>query len=125
MISLIIPVIAVVATILGVMFGKMVINGTATANITTVATTTTSFTVSLPNNATGIPRRLRVAGSVSGSVSLMISATKTLTTAVTPNAGFSYFDIPASAFQSPVSTVTGLSYYASAVGTFTVLIDYQ
>lgn len=103
---------------------RLKINGTATDNIATVATTQTPFTVALPNNTTGIPVRVRVASSVSGSLQLQISATKVLSIGFSPNLP-SEFMIPPGSFDSPVSTVPGFSYFASAVGSLTVMVDYR
>lgn len=109
------------------MFGRMgagsAVKQWASAANTFTAAGTASVSPALPGSGTGRPIKLRASGSVSGQASITIGNTAAIIAPVNPNAGFTEVDIPASAFPSPVGSVT-VSVTADGAGTIRAFVGF-
>jgi hypothetical protein len=74
-----------------------------------------SVTVSLPQNAVGYPRKLRVSGAVAALVTVNFGNGAQVAAVVNPNGPADTVDIPASAFPNPTNQIS-LTVNASAAG---------
>jgi len=90
---------------------------------TAAVTTPKAFTLTFPNGIAAIPKRVRVSGSVAGSIALQYGAGEKIIIPINPNAPYTQGKIPPGSFKTPTTTVN-MEYTASGAGTIIVIVDY-